>query len=102
MPFIYTILVKAADDNKYQIHIGTFDTLDEAILCSQEAMNLRPLISIESCNFSPSDVWYRVTIGSFKSKEDALKTVKTLNKRAIIYIPPPVLSSSHWFKEQSW
>ena len=66
-------------------------------ICSDKVISLGKSIIIEPHRFSAKDIWYRVLLGDFKSKEEALETVTSLNKKGIIYIPPKDISeSSSW------
>jgi cell division protein FtsN len=43
--------------------------------------------TIEVHQFSPRDIWYRVKISSFNSKEEALNTVALLKEKTLLYLP---------------
>lgn len=80
--------IKKAPDGTYQIHAGTFETLELATSCSTKVSDSGKQRSIKPHKFSSKDTWYRLTIGSFNNKEEALKTVNLLKEQDIIYIPP--------------
>lgn len=80
--------IKKISDGVYRVHIGTYQTPDLASLYSNEVIDLGKKLLIQPHKFSYKDIWYRVMIGDFKSKEEALGTVDLLKELAIIYIPP--------------
>ena len=80
--------VKKTADGKYQIHVGTYETFELATLCSNKVIISGKQLSIEPHKFSYKDTWYRLTLDTFNSKKEALKTVNLLKKQALIYIPP--------------
>ena len=80
--------IKKVSDGMYQVHVGTYQTPDLAPLYSSKVINLGKKLLIQPHKFSSKDIWYRVMIGDFKSKEEALRTVNLLKELAIIYIPP--------------
>ena len=51
------------------------------------------LLFIESREFSPEDTWYRLTMGDFATKEEALKTVNHLEEASLIYISSPAIKN---------
>ena len=79
--------IKEASAQTYIIYLGTFETPEEAQLCSAKVTDLGKEITREPHQFSSKDTWHRVTLGTFTSKKEALKTVDLLIERGIIYIP---------------
>lgn len=79
--------IKEASDGTYHIYIGTFETFELANLYSNKVVDLGKRLTIEPHKFSPKDIWYRVTMSSFNSKEEALKKVSLLKEKAILNIP---------------
>lgn len=86
-------IIKITDGN-YQVHVGTFENMDVVGTHADNLIYLGKSIVIQPHRFSGSDIWYRVLLGSFKSQGEALKAVKALNKKGIIYIPPKVNAAS--------
>jgi TolA-binding protein len=72
----------------YRVYIGTFTTEVIANGYAQRAESAGKHLSIDALEFSSQDTWYRLTMGDFKDKEDALKMVILLVKKGLIYIPP--------------
>lgn len=72
----------------YQVHIGTFENMDLVGICSDQVISLGKSIIVEPHRFSERDIWYRVLLGTFTTREDALNAVASLSKKGIIYIPP--------------
>ena len=80
----YIVKIK---DGEYQVHIGTFETFELAKAYAQKLTNPDKLLFIEPQEFSPKDTWYRLTMGDFQHREEALKTITHLQKASLIYIP---------------
>ncbi len=80
-------LNKAADGS-YRVHIGTFETFELATVYSKRVDNSDKHFSIDAHHFSPHDKWYRLTMGDFSNREDALKAAKLLEKDNLIYTSP--------------
>ena len=77
------------EDNSgaYQIHAGTFETLGHAHAYISHLPDMGKQCTIEVHQFSPRDIWYRVKISSFNSKEEALNTVALLKEKTLLYLP---------------
>jgi len=86
--------IKKITDGNYQVHVGTFENMDVVGTHADNLIYLGKSIVIQPHRFSGTDIWYRVLLGSFKSQGEALKAVKALNKKGIIYIPPKVNAES--------
>jgi general secretion pathway protein A len=71
----------------YRIYAGTFDTPKLAKVCTDKLAPLGKQPIVKDHTFSPRDTWYRVTLGSFDSKKEALETVDHLREKGIIFIP---------------
>ena len=80
--------VKKISGGDYRVYIGTFTTEDIANGYAQRADSAGKHLSIDALEFSSQDTWYRLTMGDFKDREEALKMVKILEKKGLIYIPP--------------
>jgi TolA-binding protein len=74
----------------YRVYIGTFTTSKIATAYSQKVDSAEKLLFIDPHEFSSQDTWYRLTMGDFKDKEEALKMVSLLEEKGLIYIPPPL------------
>ena len=80
-------------DAEYRVHIATFEIFESAVEHSQKMTEPEKLLFIESREFSPEDTWYRLTMGDFATKEEALKTVNHLTEASLIYIPSPAIKN---------
>ncbi len=85
-------LVKKTDA-EYRVHIATFEIFESAVEHSQKMTDSEKLLFIESREFSPEDTWYRLTMGDFATKEEALKTVNHLEEASLIYISSPAINN---------
>jgi hypothetical protein len=88
-PIIPESYIGKTNDGEYRVHIGTFETFESAVSYSQRVTETEKLLYIESKDFSPEDTWYRVTMGDFEDKTEALTTVNLLKEASLIYIPEP-------------
>ena len=80
--------IEKRKDTGYLVHAGTFDTRRLAALCEDKVQKLvRERTSVKARTFSPRDTCYRVTVGNFASKEEALNTVNLLASEKIISLP---------------
>ena len=86
-PIVPESYIGKSNDGEYRVHIGTFETFDLAVVYSRRVTATGKLLYIESQDFSPEDTWYRVIIGDFEDKEEALKTVNLLKEASLIYLP---------------
>ncbi|MCK5012094.1 MAG: SPOR domain-containing protein [Deltaproteobacteria bacterium] len=80
--------IKKIPGGDYRVYIGTFATYAIAAAYSQKVGSAEKLIFIDSREFSSQDTWYRLMMGDFKDKEEALKIVGLLEEKGLIYIPP--------------
>ena len=86
-PIVPESYIGKSNDGEYRVHVGTFETFDLAVAYSRRVAETEKLLFIESQDFSPEDTWYRVIMGDFAAKEEALKTVNILNEASLIYLP---------------
>ena len=80
--------IRKTPDGRFRVHIGTFDTAEWAKVYVARVRNKEKHIFIEPQAFSSQDTWYRLTMGDFENREEALQTISSLAKRGLIYIPP--------------
>jgi hypothetical protein len=90
-PIVPESYVGKSNEGEYRVHIGTFDTFDLAVAYSRRVTKTEKVLYIESKDFSPEDTWYRVILGDFENKEEALKTVNLLKEASLIYLPEPTM-----------
>ena len=81
--------IKGSAQDGYRIHVGTYETAQWAEIYGARVKSAEKRIVVEPRQFSSHDTWYRLMIGDFNRKEEALQTVSALVKRGLIYIPPP-------------
>ena len=77
--------LEKVDEGTYRVYIGTFETFDLATVYSKKVDNQGKLFSMKSHQFSPQDTWYRLTMGDYNNKRDALETAKLLEEADLIY-----------------
>jgi hypothetical protein len=80
--------VTKLSDGGYRVHIGTFETFEAAVTYSKKISTTKKLLAIEPHEFSSRDTWYRLTMGDYSNKEEALQAAVLLKEKALIYIPP--------------
>ena len=88
-PIVPESYIGKSNEGEYRVHIGTFETFDLAVAYSRRVTETEKLLYIESQDFSPEDTWYRVIMGDYEDKEEALKTVNLLKEASLIYLPEP-------------
>ena len=79
--------ITKTSDGSYQIYIGTFETRKLANEEANQVADLGKQSTIKAHKFSAKDTWYRVTLGNFDSRKEAMKKVALLIEEGIIYIP---------------
>ncbi len=77
------LIIRVADKN-YSIHLGTFSDSKKAKEFNNQADLKGKKITIQSKNISLKRKWYRVEVGMFESKQEALKVIKTLREKGLL------------------
>ena len=80
--------IRKSPDGNYRLYLGTFETLGLATACSNKTIHFEKKPTIEPHRFSPKDTWYRLVIGDFRSKDEALKMANLLEEQGVIYVSP--------------
>jgi hypothetical protein len=78
------LLMIQSPDHTYKIHAGTFEAPDPAKLYGDEPALKGGKIEILPRKVSPRETWYRVMIGQFDSKDEALKMISLLNEKRLL------------------
>ncbi len=78
------LLIVPTPDHTYKIHAGTFDTPDPARLYADEPALKGKKVETLPRKVSPRETWYRVLIGKFDNKEEALKTIYLLKEKGLL------------------
>jgi hypothetical protein len=68
----------------YKIHVGTFGTPDFAGLYRNELILKGKDIEILPRKVSPKDTWYRIVVGEFNDKDEALKITGLLKEKGLL------------------
>ncbi len=74
----------------YSLFIGTFETHNLAAQCAAKLSGLGKNTIIKAQKFSPRDTWYRLTAGSFATRDEALDAANLLIKQGVMFIPDQV------------
>ena len=74
-------------DGLYRIFAGTFDTAKKANDFTYKLAPLDKQSLVQDHKFSTRDTWYRVTLGNFTAKEEALAIIDRLLEQGIIVLP---------------
>lgn len=82
--------IKGSAQVGYRIHVGTYETAQWADVYGARLKSLGKQVIVEPQQFSAQDTWYRLMIGDFNHKEEALQTVRALAQNGVIYLPPPI------------
>ncbi len=77
-------LVSQSPDQAFKVHVGTFWSSELPKLYHDEpALNGKD-IEIISLKVSPTDIFYRVLVGTFKDRDEALNMVVVLKKKGLL------------------
>jgi general secretion pathway protein A len=79
-----TLLIVPSADHTYKIHAGTFETTDPAKLYRGDPASKGKEVEALPRNVSPRETWYRVMIGKFGNKEEALKMTIYLKEKGLL------------------
>jgi general secretion pathway protein A len=71
-------------DNRYQLFLGTFATIQEAARYRHEPALRGKRLKAISLRVSPQEDWYRIVAGPFQTREEALKTIQTLKAKKLL------------------
>jgi type II secretory pathway predicted ATPase ExeA len=77
------LMIRSAD-RSYKIHAGTFENPDSARNYSDDPSLKGKKIEVFPRKVSPRETWYRVMIGKFENKDEALKTISLLRKKGML------------------
>ena len=77
-------LILTSPDLHYEIHAGTFKTRDSSKLYTNEPILAGMDIKVLSREVSPRETWYRVVIGKFTGKDEALRTARALREEGVL------------------
>jgi len=78
------LLILENPDQTYQIHAGTYADLDASRRYSKVSALKEKEIEVIPRKVSPGDTWYRVVIGRFDSRDEALKMIRLLKGRGLV------------------
>ena len=78
------LLIVHSLNQPYQIHAGTFGSPDVAKVYSDEPILKGRKIEILPRRVSPKETWYRVMIGEFNNRDDALKVIGLLKGKKML------------------
>jgi general secretion pathway protein A len=78
------LLILENPDQTYQIHVGTFADPDASRRYSSVSALKEKEIEVIPRKISPGDTWYRVVIGRFESRDEALKMIRLLKGRGLV------------------
>lgn len=78
------LLILENSDQTYHIHAGTFADPDASRRYSDVSALRGKDIEVIPRKVSPGDTWYRVVIGRFDNREEALKMIRLLKGRGLV------------------
>ncbi len=88
LPITAETYIRGNVQDGYRVYIGTFETSQWAdIYAARVKESTGKDVFIEPRQFSARDTWYRLMIGDFNQKEEALQTVHALVNKGVIYLP---------------
>jgi general secretion pathway protein A len=77
-------LVSQSPDHTFKIHVGTFWSSELPKLYRDEPALKGKTIEIIPLKISPTEIWYRVLVGNFQNREEALNMVFLLKKKGLL------------------
>ena len=78
------LLILENPDQTYQIHAGTFADPGASKRYRNAALLKEKDIEVIPRKVSPGDTWYRVVIGRFDTRDEALKMIRLLKGRGLV------------------
>jgi len=78
------LLILESPDQTYQIHAGTYASPNVAGRYSNISALKEKEIEVIPRKASPEETWYRVVIGRFDNRDDALKMIRLLKGRGLV------------------
>ena len=78
------LLILQSPDRTYKIHVGTFENPNFAGFYRNEPTLAGKEIDIFPRKVSPRDTWYRVVVGKFDNKDQALKVIRLLKEKGLL------------------
>jgi phage tail protein X len=78
------LLILENPDQTYQIHAGTFADPGASKRYRNAAVLKEKDIEVIPRKVSPGDTWYRVVIGRFDTRDEALKMIRLLKGRGLV------------------
>ena len=78
------LLILENPDQTYQIHAGTYADPDTSRRYSNVSALKEKEIEVIPRKVSPGDTWYRVVIGRFDNRDEALKMIRLLKGRGLV------------------
>ncbi len=79
-------LIKQSPNHTFKICVGTFWTPDFVEPYKNEPALKGKRIEVLPRKVSPTDTWYRVVVGDFDNKDDALKVIDLLKEKKLLPI----------------
>jgi general secretion pathway protein A len=78
-----TLLLRVSN-NRYQIYLGTFATAEEARRYKDEPVLKEKSLKAFSRRVSPRETWYRIIVGPYQTREEALEFIQTLKAKKLL------------------
>jgi phage tail protein X len=84
-PLIVDSFVLSGPDNRYTIHLGTYDHMPVLNAFRDESALKGKAVEIVVRHISPRERWYRAVAGPFATREEATKTLEVLDSRGFTF-----------------
>jgi hypothetical protein len=78
------LFIIQSSENTYKIYVGTFSTPDIPTIYRDEPPLAGKKIEIIPRKVSAQETWYRVVVGEFEKKGDALKVIHLLKEKRLL------------------
>jgi general secretion pathway protein A len=78
------LFIIQSSEGTYKIYVGTFSTPDISKIYRNEPSLAGKIIEIIPRKVSAQETWYRVVVGKFDNKGDALKVINLLKEKGLL------------------
>ena len=78
-----SLLIRVSDDI-YKIHVGTFSSDQDMHVYKDEPLLRGKKLEIVPRRVSAGETWYRILVGEFNTKEEALRSIQVLKGKKLL------------------
>jgi cell division protein FtsN len=79
-----SLLIKKSSDGTVHVHLGTFPSSREAARYREDNNLKGKKVDVIQRKVSRTVTWYRVLVGPFASRDEALKFIETIKQKGLL------------------